>query len=279
LHTEGQNGQHKDGWQAYTNDARVINLLEEESHPRKWRQEPSDYELPHGYNQDRLVALVRDPQWIFTYWEITEERKQAHPGGDWVMRVFDHTAGDYREQVIDIEARNWYIETDRDGHVLQLAIGGQGPDGDYVPLLWSNKVITPPQGASPLVDERWLTIDEIYNLQYTDFGGGSSPEMNRAVNLEKEAHSAALINISSPLGGKEQPRDFRLQLNAELILYGTTEPGAQVEIQGQPVELGSDGTFSLRVAFDDGAFILPVVAKSPDGEQITITPVFTRETY
>ena len=30
------------------------------------------HELPGSYGTDRVVALVRDPYWIYVYWELTE---------------------------------------------------------------------------------------------------------------------------------------------------------------------------------------------------------------
>jgi uncharacterized protein len=60
-------------------------------------------------------------------------------------------------------------------------------------------------------------------------------------------------------------RNFWFTVNAELIIYGATEPDAQVEIGGHPVRLRPDGGFSFRFALPDGQFELPVVAASADG--------------
>ncbi|MCX8090555.1 MAG: DUF4912 domain-containing protein [Verrucomicrobiae bacterium] len=77
--------------------------------------------------------------------------------------------------------------------------------------------------------------------------------------------AGALWNVSSPAGG-EAPlaRGFWLNVNAELIVYGATEPGASVSVGGQPVKLRPDGTFSCRFALPDGQYELPIVATSPD---------------
>lgn len=58
---------------------------------------------------------------------------------------------------------------------------------------------------------------------------------------------------------------FWLTVNAELIIYGATEPNAQVEIGGHPIRLRADGGFSFRFALPDGRFELPVAALSADG--------------
>lgn len=46
-------------------------------------------------------------------------------------------------------------------------------------------------------------------------------------------------------------RDFHFQIDAELIVYGTTEPHAKVTLQGEPVTLRNDGTFTVRFSLPD----------------------------
>ena len=76
---------------------------------------------------------------------------------------------------------------------------------------------------------------------------------------------AAVTAVSSPFGGV-QPRakGFWFNVNAELIIYGATEPGASVTIGGRSVRLRPDGSFSCRFALPDGRFALPAVAVSAD---------------
>lgn len=81
---------------------------------------------------------------------------------------------------------------------------------------------------------------------------------------------------SGPLGQPGQPvqgealpsRKFWFTVNAELIIYGATEPDAQVEIGGHPIRLRPDGGFSFRFALPDGRYELPVVALSADGVEL-----------
>ena len=70
---------------------------------------------------------------------------------------------------------------------------------------------------------------------------------------------------SSPLGGGNPPEQaFWLKVNAELIIYGSTEPGAKVSIGGKPVTLQPDGSFNFRFALPDGKYELPIDAVSAD---------------
>lgn len=73
---------------------------------------------------------------------------------------------------------------------------------------------------------------------------------------------------SSPYGGTPPgPQGFWFNINAEVVLYGATEPSASVTIGGQPVPLRSDGSFSLRFILPDGDYELPVTAVSADGTE------------
>lgn len=70
--------------------------------------------------------------------------------------------------------------------------------------------------------------------------------------------------ISSPVGKPPKKRSFWFNINAELIIYGATEPNASVAIGDRPIRLRKDGTFSYRFALPDGLYGLPVSATSAD---------------
>lgn len=76
-----------------------------------------------------------------------------------------------------------------------------------------------------------------------------------------------------------RPRKFWLIADAELIVYGATEPDAIVTIGGQPIKLNPDGTFRFQMSFQDGLIDYPIMAVAADGEQTrNIHLKFTRET-
>ena len=35
-------------------------------------------ELPYGYGKDKLVFMIKDPNWGFVYWEFSDELSKAH---------------------------------------------------------------------------------------------------------------------------------------------------------------------------------------------------------
>ena len=74
------------------------------------------------------------------------------------------------------------------------------------------------------------------------------------------------LHISSPAGGEfPGARKFWFKVNAELIIYGATEPDAKVTIADRPIKLRPDGTFSFRFSLPDGRYQLPAVAVSSNG--------------
>jgi hypothetical protein len=74
-------------------------------------------------------------------------------------------------------------------------------------------------------------------------------------------------------------RSFWLVADAELIVYGATDPAARLSIGGEEVPLSPDGTFRIQVPFRDGQQLYPIEAVAADGEQKrNITLEFRRTT-
>jgi hypothetical protein len=86
-------------------------------------------------------------------------------------------------------------------------------------------------------------------------GFGPAPEAAEAPS------SAALARPA----GKAR-RGFWFNINAELIVYGATEPDATVTVDGRPVTLRPDGTFTLRFALPDGEYALRAEAVAAGGD-------------
>jgi hypothetical protein len=265
--------------------------------PHKAYQFPQ--ELPWGYGQDKIVLQVRDPWWIHAYWEITsgtldglrERLKDAFYSAKRVLRVYDISniifkgtnAHRFFDIEIDLHANNWYIDTQGPGRSWCVEFGLRLPNSEFIAVVRSNTVHTPLEGPSWITDEEWMIPEDLFSRLYgMGVGFGSSPvKLKRAwqERIKQELGSGGVSSVSSPALRKVKPKGFWLVVNTELILYGATEPDAKVTVQGRPVSLRSDGTFSLRFALPDGKQVLPVKATSFDGsDDRTITPAVTRET-
>ena len=97
--------------------------------------------------------------------------------------------------------------------------------------------------------------------------------------LVQEIASLGVSSLASPFGGVARPKGFWFNINAELIIYGATEPDARVTLGGHEIKLRPDGSFSYRFALPDGKYDLPAVAVSADGADARAADLkFSRET-
>ncbi|HOW58426.1 MAG TPA: DUF4912 domain-containing protein [Candidatus Omnitrophota bacterium] len=253
-------------------------------------------ELPDNYGDNQVYLLVRDPYWLYTYWEIQKDLQEANLaklGGSWdvvvsVLRVYDVTDEKKGTPFFDIllqnMARSWYVNTQPNRSYF-VEIGLLHRDGRFICLARSNRVTTPRSGMSEIIDEQWMGIDfdKMYALSGGFQVGKSSAELSKMMEerlksaISSGSGAGAVSSISSPV--KIQKRGFFFWLECELIIYGGTEPDAKVTMQGRPVKLRPDGTFSFRYALPDGRFIFDCHAESSDGiEERVITPVVSRNT-
>lgn len=95
--------------------------------------------------------------------------------------------------------------------------------------------------------------------------------------------TASGVNMSGVGMGASAPpvrsRKFWLIADAELIVYGATEPDATVTIGDREIKLNPDGTFRFQMSFQDGLIDYPIKAVAVDGEQTrSIQMKFNRET-
>ena len=83
----------------------------------------------------------------------------------------------------------------------------------------------------------------------------------------REEQAAGLFSMSSPFGasfGAPTSRGFWFNVNAELVVYGATEPNARVVFDGKKIALKQDGTFRFQFALPDGSYDVPIAATSGD---------------
>jgi hypothetical protein len=111
------------------------------------------------YGQTQLVAFVRDPNCIFTYWEVTPEtveevRRQLmheYEGSSMVLRVLktklDGTTQLLEEITVNRDEMNRYVNLEGTGGSYVLEIGQRTASGRYLVLARSNSIQTGPQAA------------------------------------------------------------------------------------------------------------------------------------
>jgi hypothetical protein len=217
----------------------------------------------------------------------------------WVMRVHSfppdvdpNTAPESAEDRYDVDlpygSRTWYLNVGSPDRVYRIAIGVLTRAGEFHALARSNAVRTPRDTYSPLTEEEWTTLPEVWRRLYEtnpDIGphGRSSAELGLLLRERLRADWSSGMLGSMASGMMERAAagraGFWFVLDAELIVYGATEPNARVTVQSRPVELRPDGTFTLRFQLPDGTQVIDATAISNDGVfRKTITPTVRRET-
>mgnify|MGYP001252689739 CR=1 FL=1 len=146
--------------------------------PAPHAQRPQVYvdrgpELPGSYRQDKVYAMVRDPNWIYAYWDLSggaRERVTATaPGGAWVLRVNNLSDSVFDDVPVLIESGNWYVPVASDTE-YNVEIGLLGTDGRFHAAASSRSVRTPRMGISQLVDEQWLILEDEFQrlMEFSD---------------------------------------------------------------------------------------------------------------
>jgi len=323
------------------------------------RQIRENYELPSGYDHTRLVLMVRDPLWVYAYWEVTaadlESAKNKLPpdqrdSAKLVLRMYDVTFRDFDGSnanfFFDIEvgfnSDNWHINLWSDNVAYVGELGLLSWQGQFECLARSNFIQTPRKSFSPRSEQIWMTVDqkgrpaesfvrfkELPKIQkpapasssrrmmrmkvspedirryymnlspllrdklslaveklmaesegkYTYFLEGQAGfDRNTALLIFPEAYfveniplgaseNFLFIGASQPLPEAQLGRKFFFELDAEVIIYGRTEPDAEVYLAGRKIDLRSDGTFSLRCHLPDAKLPFEFKAVSQDKQE------------
>ncbi len=62
-------------------------------------------------------------------------------------------------------------------------------------------------------------------------------------------------------------KNFKLEIDAEIVLRGSSLAGCTINVQGEPIKVHPDGSFSVRMDFPNRRQVIPIVATSKDGVQ------------
>jgi len=182
--------------------------------------------LPPVYEATRVVMLVRDPQTVFAYWELSAADREkisapeAEPVTPAVLRVFDlgepgrpyespYHAFDFP---IDLETGSSYLRLFQPNHIWRAELG-QLTDGGFQPLCRSNLVRTPRDSVADW-DEETIHAGEAKHPEFMEIfymSGGESVGSSEPVGTESIARrvqegplrvrTIAASDLSSPQGG------------------------------------------------------------------------------
>ncbi|MFM8891127.1 MAG: DUF4912 domain-containing protein, partial [Planctomycetia bacterium] len=227
------------------------------------------------------------PHWLHVFWELTSgsvTRAQAALGQEWhgarpVLRLVEVESGLHaspservvREIAVHGGVKNWFIDV-REPRRYRCEIGYLGTSGRFHTLVRSNAVSMPASPQGDTLDAHWGEIvgdcERIYAMS-----GGFSAE-HSSTELQELFEERLRRPMGPPAarvsaGDEEESEDggvaFALDVDAEMVVYGVTQPGVYLTVQGEPVTVHADGTFRVRVEMPNRRQVLPIVASTADG--------------
>lgn len=185
-------------------------VIEQQIEASKYYEPPQKFELPAGYDENKIVLMVRDPYWLYAYWEISNlkiteislELGEKFQKSDLVMRVYDTSDWRFFDVNVSGYINNWYINVGRPNTSFCVDIGFLTPDGYFIAAARSNIVITPRDRMSNVVDEEWMIPD--WEMMYALSGGfGRGKGSMEVREMIEKRQWIGLSSISSPV--KKRP--------------------------------------------------------------------------
>ena len=279
---------------------------------------PADYEveLPFEYGETKISVLVRDPEWVYVFWEISDATRaelglqRGRHNRPLLLRLYDVTGieftGSNAVSTFDIPVNDytssWYVRVPRAGRRLAIELGTITDEGSFQTITRSQPVDIPEPRISEEEDIAWAPQSGDVYRQILKLSGGT--EITTHMGSEEFVHvlqkklmenvgessfsgTLAAMGIGSSENFSEgvvhrvgqRGRSFWLEVGVDVIVYGATEPDAKVKLMGHPIQLNSDGTFRIRMALPDGTIEFPVEATSADEvETRRVCPIVNRKT-
>jgi hypothetical protein len=131
-------------------------------------------ELPWAYGEDRITAIVRDPESAYLYWEITDDgiaaaRSRLGSAGQygWTnLRIYDTTgkdfdgtnANDYFDIRIDRHDREYFVMIRRPTSTMHVEVGVKTHEGFFQPIARSGRAHFPRSAPSGDTRLEWMSV-------------------------------------------------------------------------------------------------------------------------
>ncbi len=215
-----------------------------------------------------------------------------------------------QEVPVDSHATEWYLPVPLSDRDYRVELGYRVSGGGWISLAFSSVARVPALHPSEQILDQFVPFsldtppstitpqtlpssdnglhERLYQTATTGtrrLGRGSEAfhELDQGSGAGLNASGAGLWASGRSESGSgvvaPRQRSFWLVADAELIVYGATDPSAKLSIGGEDVPLSSDGTFRIQVPFRDGQQVYAIEAVAADGEQKrNITLDFERTT-
>jgi len=244
--------------------------------------------------------------YVFWEISASDQQRAAEAGATQLaLRVADVTglplgaahANSLQELVVNQGAREWHLPMPLSDRDYRVELGYRTGGGGWFSLATSSVARMPAQEPAAVVADAFVS----FSLE-APIGAMPAPMSSGGVEHERMYQLSTASAVRSRRVGSEvlhewdqdaarsgerndsgaglwasgrsdsgsgivRPRSFWLVADAELIVYGATEPTASLSIGDQEIPLDADGTFRVHVPFRDGEQLYPIKAVAADGEQ------------
>lgn len=114
--------------------------------------------VPENYGQTMLVAIPKNPSWLFVYWEITSQSWQTikkefgeniFNNSKTILRLYeieslaDPVPLNFQDIEINLDAKNWYVTVPKECSLWKMELGFRLQNGRFIRIITSN-LIQPP---------------------------------------------------------------------------------------------------------------------------------------
>jgi hypothetical protein len=247
---------------------------------------PALAHIPWSYGQDRVTAMVVDPETLFAYWEVREDsiedaRRNLGPGGpsawlnlrfyDITNRIFDGTnAHRYFDVKIERSDRHWFRRVGQPESTWCVEIGMMSYEGYFQRIARSGRADFPRRGPSRRRAIEWMTVQVQTGEMNAHDGRPSAP----TVSLSHAAPPAVepqgnLQHIEPPSVGPRGHISAAAERHHQEALWVTRESidmaawEERHEIRGEWTAAGERMEWQgpvTRTEWRAGPFFLPIEA-------------------
>ncbi len=185
----------------------------------------------------RLVLLIREPETLYAYWELSaadrEHHKIGHPRGapPLVLRMLGHSPDPRVKADVEFDllvgshTLNWYVTIPRGEHRWQARLGYVGTNGQLVTVCSSNTVLTPNGIHGEPAPPVELETEKEAEPEMPPREPESTPDVARAESVEEEQAGERV-----PEMGTDMP-----DMRTDMVEEESGELEAVVEHPAQPV--------------------------------------------
>lgn len=129
-------------------------------------------DLPDRYNETKLTLMMRDPDWCYFYWDISDNDAKTHSiiSRKLCVKIFRLSGIDItkNEQHTEVEVGcsygDWYINLATPHTYFLGELGYYDDSNIFIVLARSNIVYAPRDSISNVYDDEWMVNEEIVKL-------------------------------------------------------------------------------------------------------------------